>query len=236
MPRDREVGFEMGNTTEQQELAWKQLADEVGGELITRAERGRRFLGRHMQLAVVGKVGAFPIALDVRVEYGGEYAPNSLVTRIRAPYVARDAFSFSVKRVKAKLSDGAVLHGMAKLAGRHRVEAGDLGFERDFLITTNDTDSVRALLADSRIRDLIQAQPSLDIATTRPGWRLFKRGGQPLSVLRYEEEGIITDVARLRSLFELFREVLDRMGQIGAASQEGPTPETLASHRRDWRD
>ena len=224
----------MGGTTDEQEQAWQQLATEVGGELIARRERGRRFLGRHMQLAVVAKAGTSPIALDLRVEYGGEYATETLVTRIRVPYVARDTFSFSIKRVRARLSDGAVLHGMARLAGRHKVEPGDLGFERDFLITANDTDKVRALLADSRLCGLIQAQPSIDVSAARPGWRLFKRGGQPLSVLRFEEEGVITDVQRLKSLFELFQETLNQLCQIGSASPEEPMPATLSAHRRDW--
>ena len=226
----------MGGAAEEQEAAWKQLASEVGGELITRKERGRRYVGRHLQLAVVANAGSSPIALDVRVEYGGEYAPNSLVTRIRAPYVARDSFAFSVKRVRARLSDGAVLHGMARLAGRHKVEPGDLGFDRDFLITANDTDKVRALLAAPRIRDLIQSQPSLDISAARPGWRLFKRSGQRLSVLRFEEEGVITDVDRLKSLFGLFQETLNQLCQIGSASQEEPNPETLSAYRRDWME
>ncbi len=226
----------MGGTTEEQEAAWKQLATEVGGELITRRERGRRFLGRHLQLAVVAKVGTSPIALDLKMEAGADTVPSWLVTRIRAPYVARDTFTFSVKRLRARLSDGALLHGMAKLSGRHKVEAGDLGFDRDFLITANDTDKVRALLADPKIRGLVQSQPSLDLAAARPGWRLFKRSSQRLSVLRFEEEGVITDVDRLKSLFELFRETLNQLCQIGAASQEEPTPQTLSAYRRDWRE
>ena len=226
----------MGNTTEEQEATWKQLATEVGGELITRRERGRRFLGRHLQLAVVAKAGTSPIALDLKMEAGADTVPSWLVTRIRAPYVARDTFAFSVKRLRARLSDGALLHGMARLSGRHKVEAGDLGFDRDLLITANDTDKVRVLLADPRIRDLIQSQPSLDISAARPGWRLFKRSSQRLSVLRFEEEGVITDVGRLKSLFELFRETLNQLCQIGAASQEEPTPQTLSAYRRDWRE
>jgi len=225
----------MGGVVEEQEQAWRQLASEIGGELITRRERGRRFLGQHLQLAVVAKAGTSPIALDLRVEYGGEYAPNSLVTRIRAPYVARDAFSFSVKRIRARLSDGAVLRGIAKLAGRRKVDAEDLGFDRDFLITANDTDKVRALLADSRVRGLIQSQPSVDISAARPTWRLFKgRGSQRLSILRFEEEGVITDVQRLKSLFELFQETLNQLSQIGSAFAEEPTPQTLSACRRDW--
>ena len=224
----------MGNTTEEQEAAWKRLATEIDGELITRRERGRRFLGRHMQLAVVAKVGTFPIALDLKLEAGADTVPSWFVTRIRAPYVARDAFSFSVQRVRARLSDGALLRGMAKLSGRHKVEAGDLGFDRDFLITANDTAKARALLADPRIRGLIQSQPSLDISAARPAWRLFKKSSQRLSVLRFEEEGVITDVQRLKSLFELFQETLNELCQIGAASQEEPTPQTLSAYRRDW--
>ena len=228
----------MGRLEEEQEQAWKQLASEVGGELITRKERGRRFLGRHMQWAVVAKAGRSPIALDLKLEAGGgpdiPSVPSSLVTRIRAPYVARDAFSFSIKRLRARLTDGALLRGMAKLTGRHTVEPGDLGFDRDFLITANDTAQVRALLADSRLCGLIQAQPSFDISAARPGWRLFKKSSQRLSVLRFEEEGVITDVPRLKSLFELFQETLDRMCQIGSAVPEEPTPQTLSAYRRDW--
>jgi len=225
----------MHGTTEEQERAWEQLSIEVGGELITRRERGRRFLGRHMQLAVVAKVGTFPIALDLRVEYGGEYAPNSLVTRMRAPYVPRDTFLFSIKRLRARLSDGPLLRGMAKLSGRHKVEAGDLGFDRDFLVTANDTAKVRALLADPRVRGLIQSQPSIDIATVRPRWRPFRRSrSQQLSVLRFEEVGVITDIERLKSLFGLFEETLNQLCQIGSASQEELKPETLSAYRRDW--
>lgn len=224
----------MGNSTAEQEQAWGQLASEVGGELITRRERGRRFLGRHLQLAVVGKAGPSPIALDLKLEAGAETVPSSLVTRIRAPYLARDKFSFSIRRLRARLTDGAVLHGMARLAGKHKVEPGDLGLDRDFLITANDTAQVRALLADSRLCALIQAQPSIDLSAARPGWRLFKRSGQPLSVLRFEEEGVLTDVQRLKSLFELFGDTLNRLCQIGSASPEEPTPATLSAYRRDW--
>ncbi|HJX62268.1 MAG TPA: hypothetical protein VJ578_06835 [Dehalococcoidia bacterium] len=226
----------MGNSTEEQEQAWQLFATDVGGELVTRRERGRRFLGRHLQLAVVAKAGTSPIALDLKMEAGSDVTPSWLVTRMRAPYVARDTFSFSVKRIRARLSDGAVLHGMARLAGRHKVEPGDLGFDSGFLITANDTDEIRALLADPRIRGLIQSQPCLDISAARPAWRLFKRSSQRLSVLRFEEEGVITDVQRLKSLFELFQETLNQLCQIGAASQEEPSSETLSAYRRDWRE
>ena len=225
----------MGGTTEEQEQAWTQFAGEIGGELITRRERGRRLVGRHLQLAVVGKVGALPAVLDLRLEYGGEYAPNSLVTRIRAPYVARDTFAFSVKRVRARLADGAVLQGMARLAGRHKVDPGDLGLDRDFLVTANDTAQVRALLAGPELCGLIQSQPSIDISAARPGWRLFKkRSAQQISILRFEEEGVLTDVQRLKSLFELFEETLNQLCQIGSAAAEEPTPDSLSAYQRDW--
>jgi hypothetical protein len=226
----------MGGAVGEQEAAWKQLATEVGGELVTRGERGRRFLGRHLQLAVIAKVGTSPVALDLKMEAGADTVPSWLVTRIRAPYVASDTFSFSIKRLQARLTDGALLRGMAKLSGRHKIEAGDIGFDRDFLLTANDTDKVRALLADPRIRDLIQSQPSFDISAARPGWRLFKRGNQQVSVLRFEEEGVITNVQRLKSLFGLFHEMLNQLCQIGVASQEELSPKTLSVYGRDWRE
>jgi len=68
----------------------------------------------------------------------------------------------------------------------------------------------------------------------RPGWRLFRKSPQRLSLLRFEEEGVLTDVQRLKSLFELFEETLNRLCQIGSASPEEPTPATLSAYRRDW--
>jgi len=224
----------MNDKTEGQEQAWGQLAAEIGGELITRRERGRRFLGRHLQLAVVGRAGRSPMALDLKLEAGADTVPSWLVSRIRAPYVATDTFSFSIKRLRARLTDGALLGGMAKLTGRHTVEPGDLGFDRDFFVTANDRAQVRALLADPGLCGLVQSQPAIDISAARPGWRLFKKSRQRLSVLRFGEEGVITDVPRLKSLFELFRQTLNQLCQIGSASSEEPTPQTLSAYRRDW--
>jgi hypothetical protein len=55
------------------------------------------------------------------------------------------------------------------------------------------------LLANLRIRQLIQGQKSI---------RLGVRDNE----LRFEVQGVIRDVERLKSLFELFKEMLYQLG------------------------
>jgi len=217
----------MGNTTEEQEAAWKRLATEVGGELITK--RKGKVLPRY-HYAVVAKSGRFPITLDLEETAGGAgemgNIPGGPMTRIRAPYVRRDSFSFSIQRGIGRHLDTWSYRGAAKLAGRRKVELGDPDFDRDTLITASDRSKLLALLASPSIRHLIQSQPSIDMSVGRPLRRLFQIGGARRRwVLQFEEDGIITDVERLKSLFKLFGEILNQLCQIGSASEEELKPE-----------
>ena len=129
---------------------------------------------------------------------------------MRAPYVNPSGFRFTVYR-RGLFSD------IAKRLGMQDIEIGDAEFDRDFIIKGNDEAQVRALLASERIRRLIAAQPEMYFTVKDDeGWfgASFPKGVDELYFL---VGGTITDVGRLKALYELFGETLDQLCRIGSA-------------------
>ena len=136
-------------------------------------------------------------------------------TRMRAPYVNKDGFRFRIYR-RGWLSE------LGKYLGMQDIEVGHPEFDRDFIIKGNDESKVRALFANTRIRQLIQAEPSIHLQVKDDdGWfgASFPEG---VDELRLELPGMITDVAHLRRLYELFAETLNHLCHIGSAYEDDP--------------
>ena len=145
-------------------------------------------------------------------------------TRMMAPYVNRDGFRFRICRRR-------IPYRIAKKFQRMRgVEVGDTEFDGRFIVKGNDESSIRALFANARIRMLIQSQPHIDLEV-----RHDRDGMQPsfpdgIDQLYFHENGIIRDVERLRSLYDLFAEILDNLCFIGSAGEN--TTKSLSENRR----
>ena len=80
-------------------------------------------------------------------------------------------------------------------------KVGHPEFERDFIIKSNDEFKVGALFANSIIRKLIQSQPDIRLQLSR-------------SELFFSSDTFINDIARLKSLYELFKEMLNSLSDI----------------------
>ena len=191
----------------------------------------------------MAKVKQWTITLDTYTVVSGVPgygASRTTHTRMRAPYVNKDGFRFEIS---GKTFFGALVKAVveAPLAARPfvalvmllfllmvlpfilpslilwevrgmrkiKVEYPELG--RDLIIEANDESKLRALLANPKIRELIQAEPKIH----------FARKGNKLE-FNFGEAGVITDVARLKSVYELFVEMLNQLVQIGSASEEAP--------------
>ena len=159
------------------------------------------------------RVNQWTITLDT-YETGGQYS-STTYTRIRAPYFSEDDFQFAVYR-KTRFS------ALGKLLGMQDIEVEYPDFDPDFIIKANDEFKVRELFADSRIRELIQSQPSIHLEVKLAGVSFRARLPRDVYQLHFEEASLITDAARLKSLCELFGETLNRLYQIGSASKEDP--------------
>ena len=136
-------------------------------------------------------------------------------TRMRAPYVNPDGFRFEIYR-------GGFFSGIAKRLGMQDVEIGDELFDREFVIKGTDEAKLRRLFANPRLRELVQAQPELHLTVKDDeGW-FGPTFGHNVDELSFQIAGGITDVERLKGLYELFAETLEQLCEIGSAYARSP--------------
>ena len=166
---------------QQRDAAWKRFATEIGAEFI----EGGLFRTSKVQ----AHINDSAVVLDSYSVSSGD--SSTTYTRIRAPFQNKDGFQFTLFRT-------GLVSKIDKALGAQDIEIGDADFDRDFTIQSNNESKVRALFASLSIRQLIQAQRSI---------RLRLKENE----LHFEVQGIIKDLERLKSLFELFREVLGRL-------------------------
>ncbi|MCS6863105.1 MAG: HEAT repeat domain-containing protein [Abditibacteriales bacterium] len=136
-------------------------------------------------------------------------------TRIRTPFVNEDGFRFTVARSNF----------FSELGKRwfkiQDIEVGHAEFDRDFIIKGTDEARVRALFANARIRELIQAQPQISFGINdTTGWFGTKLP-DGVDELYFVVVGVIKDVTRLKMLFDLFAETLNQLAQMDTVHLEG---------------
>jgi hypothetical protein len=184
---------------------WRQLCDQIGGDFV----QGGVFKGSKVQV----HHQHWTITLDTYTESSGE--TSSTYTRMRATYVNKDGFRFTVYR-KGFFSD------LGKKLGMQDIEIGEPKFDDAFIIQGNDEHNLRKLFGDRKIRQLIEQQPKIFLAVRDDeGW--FKaRFPEGVDELYFRVGGVVKDVERLEALYEVFAEVLNHLCHIGSAYEHDP--------------
>jgi hypothetical protein len=180
---------------------WRQLSDRIGGDFVD----GGLLTGSKVQV----HHQHWTIALDICVE------GKMTFTRMRAPYVNKDGFRFTIYR-------RGLFSGLGKLLGMQDIEIGDPQFDDAFIIKGDDEMKLRALLANPKIRQLIEQQPKVQFTVRDDdGWfgTMFPEGVDELYFL---VPGVVKDVERLKALYDLFAEVLNHLCHIGSAYEDEP--------------
>ncbi len=187
------------------EAIWRQLCAEIGADYV----QG----GFWKKDKVQAKHDEWIITLDNYVVSTGK--STAVFTRLRAPYVNPGHFQFTIYR-RGFFSE------VAKWLGMQDVQVGHADFDRDFIIKGTDEGKLRALFDNPRLRELIAAQPKIHF--TVKGDEGFWGPDFPANTdeLCFHVHGIIKDVERLKSLFDLFAETLDQLCRIGAAYEDAP--------------
>ena len=182
--------------------AWRALAAEINAR---HEPRGWCRSGR-----VIAEFKPWKMTLDTIQE--GE---NQVVTRLRAPFVNPSGFRFRIYRA-------SIFSELGKRLGMQDIVIGDAAFDQAFIIQGNDDRYVRALLMDPQLRAMIAAQPKIMLEVKDDdGWfgTSFPAGTDEL---KFTAQGVIKDLDRLRSLFDLFAATLTRLCEIGTATGDPP--------------
>lgn len=185
---------------------WQKLCQEIGGDFV----EGGAWQGDKVEV----KHHHWTITLDIfHVHTGKVPIP---FTRLRAAYVNPDQFRFRVTR-------RGLFSSIGKLLGLQDVEVGHPDFDHDFIIKGNSQDKLRALFANERLRSLLMAQPDVHFEVQDDeGW-LGPDYPANTDALNFLVKGTVTDVDRLKSLFELFSVTLDQLCVIGSAYETEPS-------------
>ena len=163
------------------EDAWKQLAAEIGGEY-----RKGSFL-RSSKVQV--HVRTWIVTLDSYSISSGD--SSTTYTRIRAPFQ-------NTAGLQLRITRKSLTSKLDKALGAKEIPIGDPDIDRDFVVKGNNYSKIQALFTNRRICQLIQAQRSITLIVKD-------------NELNFETQGVIEDVVRLKSLFELFNELLTQL-------------------------
>jgi hypothetical protein len=187
------------------EEVWQQLCNEVGAEYINNEIwKGDK---------VVAKVKDWTITLDTYTVSTGK--SHVTYTRMRAPYVNADGFRFKIYRKN-------IFSGIGKYFGMKDLEIGYPEFDRDFIIKASDESKTRSLFMNDKIRMLIQQQPAISLEVKDDeGW-FGKNFPEGVDELYFQVTGVIADIKRLKSIYELFGETLNHLCHIGSAYENDP--------------
>ncbi|HVF90159.1 MAG TPA: DUF3137 domain-containing protein [Blastocatellia bacterium] len=214
-----------------QEEVWGRVSREIGAEFI----KGGFFKGVNR---IEARVQNWTITLDTYTVSTGK--STITFTRMRAPFVTRDGFRFTIHHK-------SIFTGMGKMLGMQDVEVGGPKFEHleplfglrgyldtelietgypefddEFVIKGTDESKLKILFKNLKIRELIEGQPELLLQVKAiTGW-LGRRKYDGVDELYFQVVGIIKDPERLKQLFELFSEVLKSLHAMGTALDDTP--------------
>lgn len=185
---------------------WRQLSEEINGDLIEGGFwKGNRVEGRHNN---------WIIYLDTYTVSTGKSSVT--YTRMRAPFINKDDFFFRIYK-------SGIFSDMGKALGMQDIIVGYEDFDRDYIIQGNHEELVIKLFANPRIRELITYQPRIKLEIKKNEGFFGPSFLENESELYFLVAGVLKDIDLLKSLFELFSEVLEELELIGSASSDSPS-------------
>ena len=189
---------------------FRKYHQEIWNELATHLdETGEKWDGTKVTV----KHGPFMVSLDLHAELAG-YA-SRLVTRLRAAYINKDGFRFRLRR-STWLSDLAVM------LGTQDIKIGDEAFDEAFVISSNNEEKTRFLLADADLRGALMNSPT-DLVEVRDDEGEFGPVfPEEVDELYLHSRRRITVCSELEQLYSVFAGMLNRLCHAGSAYEDDP--------------
>ncbi len=179
---------------------WAEFSRQIGGDFLP----SQWF----EQARVQAGAGDNTITLDTYTVSTGKSSVT--YTRIRAPFVNTDGLRFELYRA-------GLFTPLGKLLGMQDIQIGNVAFDEQMVVKSNSEERIRELLNDPRLLAEICRHPNfyLTVQDDR-GWfnATFPDG---VDELHFVIGGVLTDLDRLKSLFEVFSLLLHRLKHLDAA-------------------
>ena len=184
------------------EKAWREIAHLYGGEYIqgghSFSEKVRFVKDGLLIILDTGK-------LDIdKHGFGQEY------TRVIAPYQNRTGFHCEMYQER-------FFHGSEKKLGLQDIEVGINSFDKMFILKSNKPLILKKLFRNHLLIREMKKHPRMHFMVKTKN--RFLGGFHPAGTdeLSFAENGLITDISRLKSVFEMFTLVHKQMLEIGLA-------------------
>ena len=191
----------MGLFGPSQQDIWQAFADEIGGEYIG----GGIFSAKK----IIYNNGNWTFLLDTYT------VDKTVFTRMRAPFVNPEKLFFKIYR-------HSVFSSIGKAMGMQDIEIGDLGFDEDFILKGNDPKILKLLLEDIRIKNYFQQLRKVCIEIKENDGFFGADFPEGTDELYFRCPGILRDQNQLKTLFDLFALILERLVRVDVASNADP--------------
>lgn len=196
----------MGLFGPSQNEIWEQLSEEINGTFV----KGGFFKGSRVEVSRE----PWTIYLDTFSVSTGQ--TSVMYTRMRAPFI-------NLHNLYFKIYKRGIFSEMGKLFGMQDIEVGYSDIDEDYIIKGNNETAIKNLLASSRIRNLIKEQPRFHLEIKESEGLFGPTLKQNERILYFQADRVITDVSLLKSLFNLFGEIMEELNRLGYASSERPS-------------
>jgi hypothetical protein len=189
-----------------QDEVWKQIAADIGG--------GFEGAGLFTAGALRYKSGDFEITLKGYGDRSVKDFGASAYTCMRAPFLNKDRLYFKIYRK-------GIFSGLAKRLGTQDLTIGDDVFDANYMIQSNNEERVRQLLADPKLRELLEGEPKIWVEVKPDdGWF-----GQSLpegtDELYFQCKGVLVDKVLIKDLFDTFMMILQKLAQMDSGYTSG---------------
>jgi hypothetical protein len=190
---------------------WKEFSDTIGGSIHPGGFSDGWWGG---ESGILARYKGQEIIFDTYQDFFNRMTVR--YTRIRTRYHSSSPLNFTVRsKTFSDLLLGLLPHYYSKI--------GDRDFDRNFSCNASNELALGKLLSFSIIRHLLKDISNLELKSRdKDGWGIFSTNF-PTGTLELcvRVPGIEKDPEKLKRLYQLFKEVLDRLTEIGARTDDG---------------
>ncbi|MFD2787486.1 hypothetical protein [Hymenobacter rubripertinctus] len=137
--------------------------------------------------------------LEIDIDLGGGFEGGYEITTLRAEVPGRPALHFA-------LHEQDWIHEIGKLLGLEDVQLGYAELDKTFIITTNDPNALRQLLAEPDVHAILLRHPAGRLALAPAS----AEANAPV-VLTFSEERALLEPEQLREIYHLLLRILQQL-------------------------